>query len=100
MFTSATMVASAPSRRRKVRTSASSVSLASYGRVNEFGFIETPYRHVYTTAAGHAGRVDRPHCCRTDVTDPESGKVIAEARRRLSMRSWRRRSPRRIPDGD
>ena len=41
-----TTAASAPSRRRKVRTSASSRRLSTYARVNEFGFVETPYRKV------------------------------------------------------
>ena len=44
--TSATTAACARSRRRKVRTSASSVRSRTFARVNEFGFIETPYRVV------------------------------------------------------
>ncbi len=50
--------------------------LASYGRVNEYGFIETPYRHVYREMAVDderlVGRV-----LRADVADEGSGKSIA-----------------------
>ena len=41
-----TTAASAPSRPRKARTSASSRSLSCFARINEFGFIESPYRKV------------------------------------------------------
>ncbi len=51
-------------------------SLASYARVNDYGFIETPYRKVYhsLTTDSHllVGRI-----LVEDVTDPESGDVIA-----------------------
>jgi DNA-directed RNA polymerase subunit beta len=49
--------------------------LASYGKVNPFGFIETPYRKVY-----RALKVDDKRLIgrklREDVTDPKSGEVI------------------------
>jgi DNA-directed RNA polymerase subunit beta len=52
-------------------------SLATFGRVNEYGFIETPYRRVYRelpkNSKGLAGRF-----LREDVKDGQ-GKVIAKA---------------------
>ena len=51
-------------------------SLATYGRVNEFGFIETPYRKVLKevppTAEALAG-----HTLDMDVADPATGQVLA-----------------------
>ncbi len=48
--TTATTVASALSRRRKGPNIGLIGSLATYGRINEYGFIETPYRKVKRTA--------------------------------------------------
>ena len=52
-------------------------SLASYARINDFGFIETPYRKVYTdvepTVEALTGRE-----LRANLTDPDSGELIAE----------------------
>jgi DNA-directed RNA polymerase subunit beta len=52
--------------------------LATYGQINEFGFIETPYRIVKNTAPNKkdilVGRV-----LREDVHDLENGKLIAKA---------------------
>ncbi len=54
-------------------------SLASYARVNDFGFIETPYRRVYNdmavTQAGLHELVG--HTLDADVTDPATGAVVA-----------------------
>jgi DNA-directed RNA polymerase subunit beta len=52
--------------------------LATFGRVNEFGFIETPYRKV-TNQLSHEN-VDAlvGKTLRAAVTDPRSGEVIAE----------------------
>ena len=44
--TSATTAGCARSRPRRVRTSASSARSSTYARVNDFGFIESPYRKV------------------------------------------------------
>jgi len=53
-------------------------SLATYARVNEFGFIETPYRKVLhevpNDPAVLAGRT-----VQEDITDPVSGEVIVPA---------------------
>ncbi|MCJ7706797.1 MAG: DNA-directed RNA polymerase subunit beta, partial [Anaerolineales bacterium] len=52
--------------------------LASYARVNRFGFIETPYRKVIRElAADDALLVGRK--LRETAANPRSGKVIAEA---------------------
>ena len=55
-------------------------SLASYARVNDFGFIETPYRRVLSefvltaeSAVELAG-----HTLDADIVDPATGAVIAE----------------------
>jgi DNA-directed RNA polymerase subunit beta len=53
--------------------------LATFGRVNEYGFIETPYRKVINQL--NHDDVDRlvGRTLRAPVTDPRSGEVIAEA---------------------
>ena len=52
--------------------------LATYARVNEYGFIETPYRHVRRSLAGNS-----PDLLGREVTDnlvnPETGEIIAGA---------------------
>ncbi|MEX0761554.1 MAG: DNA-directed RNA polymerase subunit beta [Dehalococcoidia bacterium] len=59
-------------------------SLATYARINEYGFIETPYRRVLkemsTDDLDMAGRIPRE-----DITD-ENGNVIAEAGRAMTRR--------------
>ncbi len=51
-------------------------SMASYGRVNDFGFIETPYRKIYTEVGANPAEL-RGRTLGADVTDPVSGDVIA-----------------------
>ena len=52
-------------------------SLASYAKVNDFGFIETPYRKVFNevqpTVEALLGRT-----LQEDVTDPAGGELIAK----------------------
>ncbi|MFP3855142.1 MAG: DNA-directed RNA polymerase subunit beta, partial [Anaerolineales bacterium] len=49
--------------------------LASYAKVNSFGFIETPYRKVIRSLnAGDKDLIGRK--VREDVEDPETGKVL------------------------
>ena len=52
--------------------------LATYGRVNQYGFVETPYRRVQHTIAG-----DSPdlvgHDAAENVTDPETGEILVNA---------------------
>src|SRR5215470_20341334 len=52
--------------------------LATYGKVNQFGFIETPYRRVYRALKPDDKRLlDRK--LREDITDPKTGAVVAAA---------------------
>ena len=52
--------------------------LATYAQINEFGFIETPYRRVCKTVPNEkknlVGRI-----LRENITDPETNHVIAKA---------------------
>ena len=52
-------------------------SLATYGVINEFGFIETPYRRVYNVVDNQP-ELMRGHILRERVLDPETGETIAE----------------------
>ncbi|HZQ04937.1 MAG TPA: DNA-directed RNA polymerase subunit beta [Anaerolineae bacterium] len=54
--------------------------LATYAQINEFGFIETPYRRVYHALPPKKDRLIG-HTLSEDVQDPDNGKVIAEAGR-------------------
>jgi DNA-directed RNA polymerase subunit beta len=53
-------------------------SLATYAEINEYGFIETPYRKVINTVPNDVQSLVGK-TLREEVTDPESGEVIAEA---------------------
>ncbi len=53
-------------------------SLATYARVNEFGFIETPYRRVLSEVPNEPSRLVN-RTLREDVVDPDTGEVVAEA---------------------
>jgi DNA-directed RNA polymerase subunit beta len=53
-------------------------SLATYAEINEYGFIETPYRKVMNTAPNEFHAIVGK-TLREDVTDLESGELIAEA---------------------
>ena len=51
-------------------------SLASFARVNDFGFIETPYRRVLNETAATTSELVG-HTLDADVADPATGAVIA-----------------------
>lgn len=51
--------------------------LATYAQINEFGFIETPYRRVYHALPPKKDRLIG-HTLAEDVIDPHNDKVIAE----------------------
>jgi DNA-directed RNA polymerase subunit beta len=58
-------------------------SLATYGRINQYGFIETPYRRVISTIdvqrdGGKDAEMLIHQILRDDVVNPETGDVIAE----------------------
>ena len=52
--------------------------MATYAEVNEYGFIETPYRRVARTVANDTERL-LGRTLREAVTDPVTGEVLAEA---------------------
>jgi DNA-directed RNA polymerase subunit beta len=54
--------------------------LATFGRVNEYGFIETPYRKVIRVLAGDDKDALVGQTLRERIVDPQSGEVIAKAR--------------------
>ena len=57
--------------------------LAAYASVNEYGFIETPYRRVIRSMKGNdPNLVD--HLLRQNIVDPETGEVICEAETRVT----------------
>jgi DNA-directed RNA polymerase subunit beta len=59
--------------------------LAAYAQVNEFGFIETPYRKVYNEMAGDdPNLVD--HLLLKDIVDPKTGEVVFEAETRVDSK--------------
>jgi DNA-directed RNA polymerase subunit beta len=49
--------------------------LAAYGRVNKYGFIETPYRRVQNTIPGNSEELIG-HDAFNNVVDPETGEII------------------------
>ncbi|MCP4415592.1 MAG: DNA-directed RNA polymerase subunit beta [Chloroflexi bacterium] len=52
--------------------------LATYGRVNKYGFIETPYRRVLNTIAGDSDElVD--HDAFNNIVHPKTGEIIVDA---------------------
>src|SRR5690348_2574638 len=57
-------------------------SLATYAKINDFGFIETPYRRVLNTVDNKAEQLVGRQL-RENVTDPATGEVIAEAGSRV-----------------
>jgi DNA-directed RNA polymerase subunit beta len=52
-------------------------SLASYARVNEYGFLETPCRRVLNVVPNTEDDL-RGKTLREEVVDPETGEVVAE----------------------
>jgi DNA-directed RNA polymerase subunit beta len=56
--------------------------LASFARVNEYGFIETPYRKVIRHLAPDDPRLVS-RALRENIADPGSGAVIAESGKRV-----------------
>ncbi len=52
--------------------------LATYGKVNDFGFIETPYRKVIRSVPNEYEQL-LDKTLRRQVLDPDGGEVVAEA---------------------
>jgi DNA-directed RNA polymerase subunit beta len=59
--------------------------LASFARVNEYGFIETPYRKVFRTMEADDDRLEG-RTLRNKVTDPKSGEVIYDTGEKIDGR--------------
>jgi len=57
--------------------------LASFARVNEYGFIETPYRRVRKSLSPTDERLVG-RALREDITDPATGEVIGKANERIT----------------
>jgi DNA-directed RNA polymerase subunit beta len=57
--------------------------LATFARVNEYGFIETPYRRVVKTLASDDPRLEG-RMLRETLTDAETGEVIAREGERVT----------------
>ena len=57
--------------------------LASYATVNEYGFIETPYRKVYRSMKGSDLNLVN-HLLRQDIKDPQTGEIIYPAETRVT----------------
>ncbi|HHY87570.1 MAG TPA: DNA-directed RNA polymerase subunit beta [Chloroflexi bacterium] len=57
--------------------------LASFARVNEYGFIETPYRRVLRSLSSNDPRLVGRQL-RETLTDPETGEVIAAEGERIT----------------
>jgi len=58
--------------------------LASFARVNDYGFIETPYRKVIKEVAPDDVEKLVNKTLREDVTDPKSSQIIAEEGQRIN----------------
>ncbi len=57
--------------------------LASFARVNEYGFIETPYRKVLKTLQPSDPRLVN-RMLREDLIDPASGELLGQANQRIT----------------
>jgi DNA-directed RNA polymerase subunit beta len=57
--------------------------LASYARVNEYGFIETPYRRVLKVLSSDDSRLEN-RLLRETLTDEKTGTVIAKEGERIT----------------
>ena len=57
--------------------------LASYATVNQYGFIETPYRKVYRSMDGSDPNLVN-HLLRQDIKDPVTGEVIYPTETRVT----------------
>ncbi len=66
-------------------------SLASYGRINDLGFIETPYRVVHKEVENTPEALIG-HILNQDVKDPKSGRTVAKKGREVDERLAKRLS--------
>jgi DNA-directed RNA polymerase subunit beta len=59
--------------------------LACFARVNEYGFIETPYRKVIKQMSCTDSNLEN-HALAENLTDPKSGEVLIKARERITSK--------------
>ena len=57
--------------------------LATFARVNEYGFIETPYRRVFKTLKSDDPRLENKMIKET-IADPDTGEVIIQSGERIT----------------
>ncbi len=62
--------------------------LASFARVNEYGFIETPYRRVIKSMPCNDSRLEG-RALSADLTDGKSGEVLIKAGERITSKMLR-----------
>ena len=72
--------------------------LASFSRVNEYGFIETPYRKVYRTMPADDERLEG-RTLRENVVDPKSGEVLFKAGETIDSKMIKRIAKTGAPAG-
>ena len=63
--------------------------LASFSRVNEYGFIETPYRKVFRTMQADDERLEG-RTLRENVTDPKSGEILFKSGETIDAKMMKR----------
>jgi DNA-directed RNA polymerase subunit beta len=63
--------------------------LASFSRVNEYGFIETPYRKVFRTMQPDDERLEG-RTLRENVVDPKSGEVLFKSGEAIDAKMMKR----------
>jgi DNA-directed RNA polymerase subunit beta len=63
--------------------------LASFSRVNEYGFIETPYRKVFRTMPSDDERLEG-RTLRENVVDPKSGEVLFKSGELIDAKMMKR----------
>jgi DNA-directed RNA polymerase subunit beta len=63
--------------------------LASFSRVNEYGFIETPYRKVFRTMQPDDERLEG-RTLRENVVDPKSGEALFKAGETIDSKMMKR----------
>ena len=63
--------------------------LASFSRVNEYGFIETPYRKVFRTMQVDDERLEG-RTLRENVTDPKTGEVLFKSGEMIDSKMMKR----------
>jgi DNA-directed RNA polymerase subunit beta len=63
--------------------------LASFARVNEYGFLETPYRRVIKHLPCDDPRLEG-RCLRENIVDPKTGEVVIKSEQRLTEKDLKK----------